>query len=72
MICFLAARSVKEIADVISFSFLLFLANLRLTSRLDTTFLFIFPLRIDPLRALLAVLVTGIHLIINYQLAIFN
>ena len=56
---FLAARSASEIAAVIFSAVLLFLATRVATSSFPRIILFIDSLFLEPLRALLAVVVTG-------------
>ena len=60
IVCFLEARSAKEITFRISVCFLLFFAERIAFSRRETIKVFTIPLRLLPLSALFAVLVTGI------------
>lgn len=60
MTLFFAARSAKEEALLMSFSFLLFFASRIATSRFVLTVLLRSTLRSDTLNARFAVLVTGI------------
>lgn len=65
-LCF-AARSAREEASFTSFSFLLLCAVLKAISSRLLRVLFTFSFRLEPLRALLAVLVTGILLVHEYS-----
>lgn len=56
---FFSARSAREMATTISFSFLLFFALRTAISRFEMIFLFTDSFLLEPLKALLAVLVTG-------------